>query len=153
MEHVETSSFVKKSSSLIPQSVIKKQTQKAHSDDEDESGSFFTLDEPTLKETAEPLILPMTGMKTAYTTSVSMETTSTFTPMPTNQQYNLANVSNETFMAMNEPAPMELDMNEAVRLFNISFLCALIDFYEYSLNKSRCKHFKELSENYQMMLR
>lgn len=115
MEHVETSSFVKKSSSLIPQSVIKKQTQKAHSDDEDESGSFFTLDEPTLKETAEPLILPMTGMKTAYTTSVSMETTSTFTPMPTNQQYNLANVSNETLMAMNEPAPMELDMNEAMQ--------------------------------------
>merc|ERR1712136_73438 len=109
----EKPTFLKKSSSLIPQSVVKKQAQKAHSDDEDESGSFFTLDEPALKETTAPLILPMPGL---VATSAPMETISAFTPMPTNQQYNLANISDEAMMTMSEPASMELDMNEAMQV-------------------------------------
>ena len=118
-ENTETQSFLKKRSSLIPQSVVKKQAQKAHSDDEGDSESFFTMDEPALKETAESLILPVPELRTAYSSSVPTESITNFTPMATNQQYNLANVSDEVLMARNEPSPMELDMNEAVSFFNI----------------------------------
>jgi len=114
-ENTETQSFLKKRSSLIPQSVVKKQAQKAHSDDEGDSESFFTMDEPALKETAESLILPVPELRTAYSSSVPTESITNFTPMATNQQYNLANVSDEVLMARNEPSPMELDMNEAVQ--------------------------------------
>merc|ERR1712071_523712 len=102
VEVTEKPSFLKKSNPLITQSVIKKQTQINDSDDE-ESGSFFTLDEPALKE---PIILAEPEFRTTHSTNKLMETAPDFTPMPTNQQYNLANISNEM---PSEPVPMELD--------------------------------------------
>ena len=79
----------KKSNPLIPQSVAKKQNVKKDSDDEDESGggSFFTLDEPALKPVAfEPIPAPMVHP----VHQGPLEQESSYYPIPTNQDYNMA---------------------------------------------------------------
>lgn len=81
-----------------------------------------------MKETTAPLILPMPGL---VATSAPMETISAFTPMPTNQQYNLANISDEAMMTMSEPASMELDMNEAVGFLNIFYHYTSANFFSF----------------------
>ena len=81
---------------------------KKDSDDEDESGGgFFTLDEPALKAAAvEPIAAPLVHPVYADPFQQGVETT--YYPMPTNQDYNMAG------MEMPEPGgsgegQMELD--------------------------------------------
>lgn len=102
----KTSAF-KKSVPLIPQAVVKKQLPiKKGSDDEDEdmttSGSFFTMDEPELKEVHVPEPVPLV----AYT---QPQITQSYDTIPTNQQYNLAGIPDSVIMEQQQAAQMELD--------------------------------------------
>ncbi len=99
---------VKKSAPLVPQSVSRKQAPKKDSDDEDESaGSFFTMDEPALKPSAEPMdIGPIYPTVSTY----HQEEAVVYSGMPTNQQYNMAGIyDTEMSYATTGDAGLELD--------------------------------------------
>ena len=116
----------KKSAPLVPQSVTRKQALKKDSDDEDDSaGSFFTMDEPALKVSAEPMdIGPV--YQTVTTTTYHQEEAIAYSGMPTNQQYNMAGMTDaEMGYATSTDAGLELDdiavctiTLKSLRLFN-----------------------------------
>jgi hypothetical protein len=94
---------MKKSTPLIPQSVARQQSSKKDSDDEDVSDSFFTMDEPALKVQAEPMDI---GPVFQTISSTSQQAEPAYPSMPTNQQYNMAGIS-DTYQT--EDAGLELD--------------------------------------------
>ncbi|EFX88083.1 hypothetical protein DAPPUDRAFT_305525 [Daphnia pulex] len=95
--------LMKKSTPLIPQSVARQQSSKKDSDDEDVSDSFFTMDEPALKEQAEPMDV---GPVFQTISSTGQQAELAYPSMPTNQQYNMAGTS-DTYQT--EDAGLELD--------------------------------------------
>lgn len=109
------STIPKKSNPLIPHAVAKKQKAlKSGSDDEDndDSGSFFTMDEPALKIVAEPEPIVF-HQQPAQVASTYYDT------IPTNEQYNMANLP-ETYVQPSQEEQMELD-DIAVSLYLFTY--------------------------------
>jgi hypothetical protein len=114
-------SLMKKSNPLIPQSVARQQSSKKDSDDEDVSDSFFTMDEPALKAHEEPMdVGPV--FQTANTAIQHAEPT--YSSMPTNQQYNMAGLS-DTVSYQTVDAGLELDH---VAVCSRSFKILVVEF-------------------------
>jgi hypothetical protein len=99
-------SLMKKSIPLIPQSVARQQSSKKDSDDEDVSDSFFTMDEPALKVQTEPMDI---GPVFQTVSSTVQHSEPVYSYLPTNQQYNMAGLSDTVSTYQTEDAGLELD--------------------------------------------
>jgi len=115
--------LMKKTTPLIPQSVARQQFSKKDSDDEDVSDSFFTMDEPALKVQAEPMDV---GPVFQTISSTSQHTELVYSSIPTNQQYNMAGISDSY---QTEEAGLELDH---VAVCRCSYKILVEDFIVFS---------------------
>lgn len=117
--------FLKKSVPLIPQSVTRKQVASKDSDDEDVSDSFFTINEPALKPLTEPLNI---GLEINPSRSTSYEQDMVYTAMPTNQQYNMAGLSEAEVNQHSEHSGLELDDIAVSKRSSVPIVILSFDF-------------------------
>lgn len=99
---------IKKSVSLIPQSVMRREAKKGSDDEDETSGNFFTLDEPALPAISVPVNIQASAWQKTNV-AIQKEQVIVFPAIPTNQLYNMAGMVNSDTPQPTYAGQMELD--------------------------------------------